>query len=76
MRLLCPLTIANGTTLTISSTEGYNHMSTLSVDTIQGQTTGNVKLPAGCILQVLSTTKTDTFVTSSASSIDITGLSL
>ena len=52
-------------------------MSTLSVDTIQGQTTaGNVKLPAGCVLQVLSTTKTDTFVTSSAGPIDITGLSV
>ena len=52
-------------------------MSTLSVDTIQGKTTAeNVKLPAGCILQVLSTTKTDTFVTSSAGPIDITGLSI
>ena len=52
-------------------------MSTLSVDTIQGQTTAaNVKLPAGCVLQVLSTTKTDTFTTSSAGPIDITGLSV
>ena len=32
-------------------------MSTLSVDTIQGQTVaGNVKLPAGCIVQVLDAT--------------------
>ena len=52
-------------------------MSTLSVDTIQGQTTAaNVKLPAGCVLQVLSTTKTDTFTTSSTGPIDITGLSV
>ena len=52
-------------------------MSTLSVDTIQGQTTAaNVKLPAGCILQVLSTTKTDTFDTTSTGPIDITGLSV
>ena len=52
-------------------------MSTLSVDTITGQTTAaNVKLPAGCILQVLSTTKTDEFTTSSAGPIDITGLSV
>ena len=29
-------------------------MSTLSVDTIQGQTTANVKLPAGSVLQTLS----------------------
>ena len=37
-------------------------MSTLSVDTIQGQTTAaNVKLPAGCVLQTVQTAKTDTF---------------
>ncbi len=36
-------------------------MSTLSVDTIQGQTTaGNVKLPAGCVVQTVSAEKTDT----------------
>ena len=52
-------------------------MSTLSVDTIQGQTTAaNVKLPAGCILQTLSTTKTDTFSSSSTGPVDITGLSV
>jgi len=52
-------------------------MSTLSVDTIQGQTAaGNVKLPAGCILQTLSTTKTDTFDTSSTSFVDITGMTI
>ena len=34
-------------------------MSTLSVDTIQGKTTaGTVAMPAGMIVQVLSTTKT------------------
>ena len=52
-------------------------MSTLSVDTIQGQTTAaNVKLPAGCVLQTLSTTKTDAFSTSATGPIDITGLSV
>ena len=52
-------------------------MSTLSVDTIQGQTTAaNVKLPAGCILQTLQTVKTDTFTTSSTGPIDITGLNV
>ena len=52
-------------------------MSTLSVDTIQGQTTaGNVKLPAGCVLQTLQTIKTDTFDSSSTSAVDITGLSV
>jgi len=51
--------------------------STISVDTIQGSTTaGNVKLPAGCILQVLNTIKTDTFETSSTGPLDITGLSV
>ena len=36
-------------------------MSTLSVDTIQGQTTaGNVKLPAGCVLQTVAVTNTNT----------------
>ena len=33
-------------------------------------------LPAGCVLQVVSTTKTDTFTTSSTSPVDITGLSV
>ena len=53
-------------------------MSTLSVDTIQGQTTAaNVKLPAGCILQTLQTVKTDVFEVSGAQTgIDITGLSV
>ena len=52
-------------------------MSTLSVDTIQGQTTSaTVKLPAGCILQTVSTTKTDTFSANSAQIQAVTGLSV
>ena len=52
-------------------------MSTLSVDTIQGQTTAaNVKLPAGCILQTIQTAKTDTFTGSATSFTDITGFSV
>ena len=52
-------------------------MSTLSVDTIQGQTTAaKVKLPAGWILQTVQTVKTDTFTGSSASFADITGFSV
>ena len=51
--------------------------STLTVDTIQGATTAaNVKLPAGCILQTVSTTKTDAFSNASASLVDITGMSV
>lgn len=52
-------------------------MSTLAIDTIQGATVaGNVKLPAGCILQVLNTVKTDSFETSSTGPMDIPGLSV
>jgi len=52
-------------------------MSTLTVDNIVGATTATtVKLPAGCILQTVSTTKTDTFTTSSSSLVDITGMTV
>ena len=52
-------------------------MSTLSVDTIQGQTTAaNVKMPAGSIMQTLSTTKKDDFSMSSQTYADVTGLSV
>jgi len=51
-------------------------MSTLSVDTIQGQTSATkVKLPAGSILQTLSSTKIDQQRDNSGSFVDITGLS-
>ena len=52
-------------------------MSTLSVDTIQGQTTAaKVKMPAGSILQTLSSTKIDQQGDNSGSYVDITGLSV
>ena len=52
-------------------------MSILAVDTIQGQTTaGNVKLPAGCILQTESTTVQGEFSNASSSLVDITGMTL
>ena len=52
-------------------------MSILAVDTIQGQTTaGNVKLPAGCILQTESTTVQGEFSSASSSLVDITGMTL
>ena len=47
-------------------------MSTLRVDSIRGQTAGTNRY----VVQVLSTTKTDHFTTSSTSFTDITGLSL
>ena len=46
-------------------------MSTLRVDSIQGQTAGTNRY----VVQVVSTTKTDTFNTTSTSYTDITGLS-
>ena len=50
--------------------------STLSVDTIQGASTaGTVKMPAGHVVQVLSTTLTTEQVISGSSFVDITGLS-
>ena len=52
--------------------------STLIVDTIQGATTAaNVKLPAGSILQTLSTTKIDDhFQAATTSFVDVTGVTL
>ena len=53
-------------------------MSTLSVDTIQGQTTAaNVKMPAGAVLQVLqANTTTSTAITSGERAFsDVAGLS-
>ena len=40
--------------------EGYNHMSTLSVDTINGQTTASKVAIPNHIIQVQSVTMTDT----------------
>jgi hypothetical protein len=51
-------------------------MSTLFVDTINEKTSGNgIKIP-GHVVQVQSTTKTDTFSTTSATFVDVTGLSV
>lgn len=51
-------------------------MSTLFVDDINEKTSGNgVKIP-GHVVQVQSTTKTDTFSTTSASFVDVTGFSV
>ena len=47
-------------------------MSTLRVDSLQGQTAGTNRY----VVQVLSTTKTDHFTTTSTSFVDITGMSL
>jgi len=51
-------------------------MSTLFVDTINEKTTNNGIYIPGHPVQIVSTTKTDDFSTSSSSLVDITGLSL
>ena len=52
-------------------------MSILYVDDIRGKTaSADVKLPAGCVLQVLNTIKTDTFEYSGTAQTEITGLSV
>ena len=55
--------------------------STITAASFSGAGTGltgipRAALPAGSVLQVVSTTKTDTFTTSSTSPVDITGLSV
>ena len=52
-------------------------MSTLSVDTITGQTTAaNVKMPAGSVLQVVTTKFTAEFTRSGSTEADITGFAV
>jgi hypothetical protein len=64
----------NGTTaLTLSTAQNATFAGTL---TTAAQGIAKASLPAGAVLQVVSTTKTDTFSTSSASFTDITGLSV
>jgi hypothetical protein len=64
----------NGTTaLTLSTAQNATFAGTL---TTAAQGIAKASLPAGAVLQVVSTTKTDTFSTSSTSFVDITGLSV
>ena len=73
--------VLNGNTsgsVTISS-PAVSGTTTLTLPTTSGTvlTNGtNTNFPAGSVLQVVSTTKTDTFTTSSTSPVDITGLSV
>jgi hypothetical protein len=65
------LPTTNGTVLTTGSTTGVN-ASAISTGTLAA-----ARLPAGSVLQVASTAKTDTFTTtSSASFVEVTGLSV
>ena len=60
--------VAGTTTLTLPTTNGTVLTSASSLTASQ--------LPAGSVLQVLQTSKTDTFSSSSASWVDVTGLSV
>jgi hypothetical protein len=59
-----------GTIVTTGTTTG------ISASAISTGTLAAARLPAGSVLQVVSTTKTDTFSTSSTSFVDVTGLSV
>jgi hypothetical protein len=60
--------VSGTNTLTLPTTSGTVLTSASSLTASQ--------LPAGSVLQVVSTTKTDTFTTTSTSPVDITGLSV
>jgi hypothetical protein len=65
---------AAGNIVTDSATQTLTNKSIVAT-----QLTGTIaaaRLPAGSVLQVVSTTKTDTFSTASATYVDITGLQL
>ena len=63
--------VAGTTGLTLPTTSG-----TILTTASSGQSIPKAALPTGSVLQVISTTKTDTFSTSSTSLTDITGLSI
>jgi len=64
----------NGTTaLTLSTAQNATFAGTL---TTAAQGIAKASLPTGSVLQVVSTTKTDTFSTTSSSMTDVTGLSV
>jgi hypothetical protein len=63
--------VAGTTVLTLPTTSG-----TILTTASSGQSIPKAALPTGSVLQVVSTTKTDTFTNSSTSFVDITGLSV
>lgn len=64
------LPTVNGTILTTGSTTG------IDASAISTGTLARARLPAGSILQVVQTVKTDTFTTTSGTPVDLTGLSV
>jgi hypothetical protein len=77
--LTAPL-VAGTTTLTLPTTDGTvlttGSSTGVNASAISTGTLAAARLPAGSVLQVVSATKTDTFSTSSATYVDITGLEL
>ena len=67
------LQTAGTTALTLSATQNATFAGTL---TTAAKGIAAASLPAGSVLQVVSTTKTDTFTTTSTTPVDVTGLSL
>ena len=67
------LQTAGTTAVTIDTSQNTTFAGTL---TTAAQSIAKASLPAGAVLQVVSTTKTDTFTTTSTSFTDITGLSV
>ena len=63
--------VAGTTVLTLPTTSG-----TLITTASSGQSIPRAALPTGSVLQVVSTTKTNKFTTTSSSAVDITGLSV
>ena len=63
--------VAGNTVLTLPTTSG-----TVLTTGSSGQSIPKAALPTGSVLQVVSTTKTDTFTTTATSFTDITGLSV
>jgi hypothetical protein len=68
--------VSGTTTLTLPTTTG-NVVADTATQTLTNKTLGaGTVMPTGSVLQVVSTTKTDTFSTASTSATDITGLSV
>ena len=68
---LTPTAVAGSNTLTLPAATG-----TILTTASSGQIIPRAALPTGSVLQVVSTTKTDTFSTTSTSYTDVTGLSV
>jgi hypothetical protein len=71
-----PITINGSGTISGVSATGLTTAQTVSASDITTGTLPKAQLPTGSVLQVVQTTKTNTFSTTSATLVDITGLSV